>query len=143
MWDIRLSKSEWSTANVVGKARMDNVVQHDRKGNPYQERHYNRDDYTLGLRRHVNGAACEMAVAKRLNMFWPATIGIDPNSFDVGDCMEVRGTDLSYGNLLLYPKDRNKDYAAFVFVIKDGVRFSLKGWMRGMDGMTDRFYDPG
>lgn len=82
----------------------------------------------------VDGAIGEKAVAKFLNRYWSATCVKDLKSIggDVGKGVEVKTSGHLNAHLMV-PKDAADD-AAYVLVIADPPRYTLRGWILGRNG---------
>jgi hypothetical protein len=80
---------------------------------------------------HLMSCRAEMAVAKYLDRFWSGAVG-EYSAADIGPGrgIEVRGTELPHGKLIVHP-DKDPDDSIFVLVIASGRVFTLVGWMKG------------
>ena len=122
---VRLSPQEIITASSIGLRRQVYAM------------HTNLRQYGNGkpewFDAHIMGAMAEFVVARAVNLFWSAHIGVTDQP-DVGGLIEVRlrrvpgsGTDLA-----IRPKD--KDHRPFVQVLGsfDGS-FRIAGWSGGKE----------
>lgn len=94
----------------------------------------------LGFQYHILGAVGELAVAKRLNVFWSGTIGRVDAPGDVGPLQVRTGTGDTY-RLCIYPRD--PDGARFVLVVGLPPHVRVVGWLFGRDGKREEWWcDP-
>lgn len=94
-------------------------------------------DGSNGFQKHIIGAQCELAVAKMLDRYWPGTVNRHGEA-DIGTDIEVRGTDLPHGQLILHRK--NPDDRFYYLVIASGHEFNVVGWIVGEAGKREAFW---
>lgn len=123
-----LSETELQIAALVGCTRHIKATAAGRRPTHGAPKH---DDW----RTHVGGAAAEMAAAKALGVYWPASTDPDYQG-DIGTAQtgmfHVRSTNWNGGHLLLHHSD--PDDALFVLVVGEAPCFRLAGWIRAGDG---------
>lgn len=122
---IALTDYEMKMCADVGEARYSHALTARR--NPGLGPSANR----IGARNDIRGARCEYAVSIILNLSWRPTIG-QIKSRDVGDCVDVRSTELPRGRLIIKPAD--PDGVPFVLAIapgpdREGSTFMVPGWV--------------
>jgi hypothetical protein len=85
----------------------------------------------------IDGACSEMAVAKRFNVYWNASV----DTFKLPDVgpLQVRSTRRSEGKLILHPEDSDDEVFILVTIYRD--IYTLRGWILGKDGKQDGFWD--
>lgn len=98
-----------------------------------------RDDWGADC----NGALAEYAWSKLTNQYWSA---FDRQFLslpgDVGQ-VQIRSTRLANGGLTLHPKDRDEQVfvLALIDLFSKPVTVKFVGWIRGLDGKAERFWD--
>ncbi len=130
---IALTPSELIHASGVGARRhAANLIagRHDRHGAP--------PDWSV----HIEGAAGELAAAKALNLYWPASVDFrERQAGDLPGGIEVRTTSHATGCLLLHPED--KDDRRYILVTGRAPSFEVRGWCLGSEGKHQQFWkDP-
>lgn len=88
-----------------------------------------------GWTKHIEGACGEMAVAKLLNVYWPAKVnsfGIEP---DIDPDIQVKTRSREEYELLVRPGD--DDDQRFVLVIGRFPNYVIHGWMYGRDAKQE------
>lgn len=98
-----------------------------------------------GERGHVLGFKCEIACAKALglmpedNVFDRESFAARRNIYDLGGQIEVRGTELLNGRLIVRPDD--KDNAPYVLVIRNSKtrEYVVAGWLFGYEAKNERY----
>lgn len=90
------------------------------------------------LYNHIESAGAEKAVAKLLNIDWPASINcFNQGVADVGRNTEVRYRTKDEYDLLVRPRD--PDERIYVLVRGALPDYEIIGWMRGQEAKQDRF----
>jgi hypothetical protein len=84
----------------------------------------------------VESSCAELAVCKALGVYWSGLEG--PGARDVKGC-EVRHTERDHGRLILHPSD--PDDVPFVLVTGRRGSYDLRGWIYGIDGKKDIYWD--
>lgn len=139
MVDVILSWPEITVGSQAGVLRhVDNLrkQRHDAHG-------FKGD----GWGANIEGALAEMAVAVKLNRYWlPVTEGsLDALPGDVGK-VQVRSTKNPNGRLILHRDDPDDAHFIFVrgpFLERNGLRFTLVGWIKGTDAKREEWWaDP-
>ncbi len=130
---VALTPSELIHASGVGARRhAANLIagRHDRHGAP--------PDWSV----HIEGAAGELAAAKALNLYWPASVDFrERQAGDLPGAIEVRTTSHATGCLLLHPED--KDDRRYILVTGRAPTFEVRGWCLGSEGKHQQFWkDP-
>jgi hypothetical protein len=85
---------------------------------------------------HIEGACGELAVAKLLNIYWPASVDTFLEVPDVG-CLEVRTRRQDTYDLLV--RDQDSDDRIYVHVTGVIPVFTVWGWMWGGEAKHDRW----
>jgi hypothetical protein len=94
---------------------------------------------TPGWSEHVEGACGELVVAKALNIFWAARLGVLYDG-DVAQ-IEVRTRSRDDYQLLIHQSDH--DHRPYVLVRGRCPRFTIAGWAWGFEAKQDKFWkDP-
>lgn len=130
---VSLTKAESMQCVVLGGARR---IQSKFKGE--------RDSH--GMRgvgawdNDIEGAMCEMAMAKLMGVYFDPTVGTYKGA-DLGEKIQVRGTSYKGGKLIVRENDAEDEI--FVLMVKAFPRFRLVGWMRGADARRDAWFEDG
>ena len=130
--EIKLDGAEMLLAGHAGLMRQ---VQNLRDGRKAAYGAGNMADWQL----HIEGAMCEMAVAKRLGCWWPGKGTFRGD--DAGD-VQVRGTAHGNGRLILHKEDADHD----IFWLVTGINghYWVRGWITGHEGKQEKYWtDPG
>lgn len=85
---------------------------------------------------HIEGALGECAVAKALGIYWSGAIG-DLKAGDV-DNIQVRTTAHKNGHLIMHPED--DDGAIFLLVLGANGQYNIAGWILGLFGKNQKFW---
>ena len=93
-------------------------------------------DGANGWQVEIESSCAELAVCKALGVYWSGLAG--PGARDVTGC-EVRHTELDHGRLILHPSD--PDDVPFVLVTGKRGDYELRGWIYGIDGKKDMYWD--
>jgi hypothetical protein len=132
---VNLSYSEIRRAELIGMMRNNSNIINKR---PHIN---NQTNYSYD--RHIQGAASEMALAKKLGIFYYADI----DDFPIADLsirgfnIQVRSTTNPKYCLTMYDnKDRMKKNQFFFLLIGEIPTFKIMGWMQGIDGMTQKYW---
>jgi hypothetical protein len=131
---VELSPGEQLHASAVGSARRIKAQAASR-----QEPH----GPLAGDPRSVDiEAACaELAVAKALGRYWPASTEPDRREGDVAGGIHVRHTANGRdGRSCLILHDEDADDGIFVLVVGREGRYELAGWTRGSDGKQPEYW---
>jgi len=84
----------------------------------------------------IEGAMAEYAVAKAFDRHWQGKGNL--GDADVSRVIEVRRCIYPYGDLRLHPEDhRDRPY---VLVTGERGAYTIRGWIRGGDGMKERYW---
>ena len=126
--EITLTWPEVAMAVGVGMRRQLSAL---RRGLP--QANGCEDTWTL----HVEGACGELAVAKRLNLYWGGTVDTFKVGGDIGDLIEVRTRSESHYDLIV----RERDRADSIYVLVTGrcPSYVVRGWLRGKDAAKPEF----
>lgn len=83
----------------------------------------------------IQGAAAELAVAKKLGRYWDGSV----NTFKRGDvgAAQVRSTPRRDGSLIVRSNDSEDDF--YILVTGAIPEFNVVGYIRGADAKADRF----
>jgi hypothetical protein len=118
--DVTLSREELELASMIGSKRHLNSMA---RGS--QPAHGFQGD---GLSIHVEGAAAEIAVAKALGLYWPATVD-SYSAADIGDDIQVRLRRKHEYELIVRPGD--SDSHRYVHVTGTMPHFVVHGYIQG------------
>jgi hypothetical protein len=94
------------------------------------DRHETEED---SIKKHIRGAAGEMAVAKALNRYWHASVDTFHDGADVGDKIQVRWRSKPHYDLIIRDSDQD-DHYFFLVVGSIDEGFTVCGWIKGADG---------
>jgi hypothetical protein len=135
--NVTLTIPEWHAAVQLAVMRM---VASD------AQRLNNASTYARSLRlrldQEVVGAAAEYAVAKALGVFYSGTCGTFHNDTDMPNGIEVRGTSMLDGCLIL--RDNDPPDRAYVLVTGEAPTLVIRGWIAGSDCRVREWQrDPG
>jgi len=87
---------------------------------------------------HVEGCLVEMALGKYLGVYWSGKGKL--RAPDVGE-VDVRGTPLLHGRLMIHKEDPND--RIFWLVCGRNGSYEVKGWIKGIDAKEDKWWsDP-
>lgn len=95
---------------------------------------------------HIEGAAAELAVAKALNIYWPASVNTYKGP-DLGLNIQVRLREPSTSSafqpqLIVRPTD--KDSEVFILVVGNSPEFTVAGGIVGLSAKRESWLcDPG
>lgn len=127
---VQLSSAEIMMAATVGIMRQATNIRDGRKDR------YGASEKD-GWQLHVDGALCECAVAKGLDIYWNGSIGTF-SAPDVGH-LQVRGTHWSSGSLILHKSD--SDTEIFILVTGANGKYVLRGWLYGIAAKNKKYWD--
>jgi hypothetical protein len=80
---------------------------------------------------NVVGAQGEMAAAKALGIYWPASVNAGKEEPDFGDNWQVRTLASHHYDLIV--RDNDRDDHRYLLVTGDGPEFVVHGWILGVD----------
>jgi hypothetical protein len=86
----------------------------------------------------IEGAMAELAAAKALGMYWPATVDTFKGP-DIGDDIQVRWTKYNDGRLLYRNADSTDEY--YVLVTGCAPGYEVRGWILGAHARRDEWAD--
>ena len=87
----------------------------------------------------IESCIAEYLVAKTFDSAWiPYRDNPKEIEADVGENIQVRSTNLQHGSLILHKED--KDDHVFVLVIGQNLNKRIAGWVRGIDGKIESFW---
>lgn len=127
---ITLTKEEIKNAELVAGHRRKEDIQ---KG--YKVAWGQSNDPDKIMRDMIEGSYYEAAVCKFLQL--PYTKGVLRGD-DAGR-YQVRGTTYPNGRLILHPEDH--DSKIYILVVGEVPEFTLYGWILGVDGKKDEYWD--
>ncbi len=127
--EIKLTPAEMLFAAEAGCMRQ---IENLAKG----RQDYHGADRSNGWQMHIEGALCEMAVAKARNIYWH---GKGQFRGDDAGTIQVRGTTHPNGCLLLHKDDADHDQ--FWLVTGRGSGYWVRGWMMGHQGKQEKYWD--
>lgn len=90
----------------------------------------------------IKAAAAELAVAKKLGLYWDGSVDTFKSRADVGNRTEVRMSSMRVPKLIVRPNDRSdRDYVLVVDLWEHGKKpkFDLVGWMLGREAMNEQY----
>jgi hypothetical protein len=96
----------------------------------------NGTDPEDGFKVHIQGAMGEVAAAKGLGVYWPASCNSFKNP-DLPPNIQVRLRTKAEYDLIL--RDGDADDEIFVLITGSPPTFSLKGWCLGKEGKKDKW----
>ena len=126
---VCLTELELQIAAMTGASRYWHVRNRGMKNRPAQSH-----DDGLGLARHVEGAAGEMALAKALERYWLPSV----NAFkvaDIGKNIQVRTRTKDEYEMIV--RDHDSDDHYFVLVTGTAPEFKIRGYIKGVDAKRD------
>ena len=122
---------ELNIGGHVGLLRMLSALRRKRK-----QQYGLTDDQ--GLFQHINGAIGEQMTAKHLGVYWSGDIDKIDGAADVGECYQVRATDLRNGKLITHPKDNGHQPFILARILLPDVH--LVGWLWGHEAKRQEFW---
>jgi hypothetical protein len=127
--EVRLTFSEVASAMQVGGMRHLSCLF---KG--WKDKH--GADSMNGWQLHVEGACGEVAAAKALNMYWPATV----NTFDCADLGErIQIKTRSNPDFDLIVRQRDSDHHYFVLVTGVCPVYNVCGFLLGAEAKQEKW----
>lgn len=124
---IALGKFELAIADKVAELRHTEAIKDNRK-----DQH--GFDGENGLEIHKAGARSEMALAKKMRVYWNGNINTFGSCCDVGG-LQVRTADGEKKHLLVRPGDKDKDI--FVYVRGPAPNYDIMGYKKGVDSKIE------
>lgn len=91
-----------------------------------------RDGWSL----HIEGAAGELAAAKAVGRYWPASVNTFRGEADIPGA-EVRTRSRDYYDLIV--REDDEDDKAFVLVVGSMPNYRVCGWIAAGDGKRPEF----
>jgi hypothetical protein len=131
-WSTKLTFDDLSEGGCSGLRRRLRAMQ---KGRTYKN---GRPADDILYKYDIEGAMCELAAARILDLPWEETVELDRVKGDVAG-MQVRSTDREDGCLILYKDDDPEDI--FLLVTHSIPVFTLRGWLMGHEGKLEQFWD--
>ncbi len=132
--EITLNKVEfWNAINVGIIRQMQNISKGRIDAYGAQE----MDGWGI----HIEGACGEAAIAKLFNIYYNGNIG-NLNAVDVNHNkikLEVRTTQSHTNRLIMHDKD--KDDAYYILLTGKAPTFVVRGYIKGIDGKNEKFWD--
>ena len=123
---VELTLFELEMGAIVGSKRRADSISKKRKG--HKRGSWDKD---------VEGALGELAVCKAIGTYWNGSVNTFKDLADVGDNIEVRHTELDSGKLIIRPGDNPE--SLYVLVTGSAPTYDVKGWIKGDDGMKQKF----
>ncbi len=128
---VSLVPFEMHQAGTVALIRMIDNIAHGRN-----ETHGASNDAD-SWSRHIEGALAEFAVCKYRGWYWGGVGQI--GSADVANRnIEIRWTKYQAGRLIIHKQD--SDAALFCLVTGQLGTYSIRGWIRGVNGKRDEWW---
>jgi hypothetical protein len=84
---------------------------------------------------HIAGALGELAAAKALNVYWPASVNARKSEPDLPPDWQVRCRPQSHYDLVIRPDD--PEHFRYILVTGTGPTFQVHGYIKGEDGKRD------
>lgn len=89
----------------------------------------------------IEGALGELAVAKALRFYWPATIDTFKREADIGAHVEIRTRSERWHDLMVH--DEDADDRIFILCRGRAPEYDVAGWIRAREGKRSEFWkDP-
>lgn len=130
---VKLTLPEWDLA--VNTARLRIISSVSQGLNPATT--YKRNALTR-LTEEVVGACGEIGMAKALGLWFVPGLNTFHVSADVLHDVEVRGTALPHGSLIV--RDNDADERRFVLALVDGTSVTLAGWLWGGEAKQEKWF---
>ena len=130
-WEADLTSIEMMVGSYVGSAR--HVQALFRK---FERVAGSKDEDAWNY--HIEGAQGEIAVAKRLGIYWAPAVN-DHTAPDVGPYQVRTNLTRRVENMILRPKDENKKDKIFISVLSFAPRFKILGWIYGHQAMIEKW----
>lgn len=132
--EVKIEHGEFMIAAIGGVMRRLAAIKGD-KSSPWGEPESDADKWGFDIESN----AAEQKVAKWLNVYHYAYSN-NPRKLpgDAGE-YQVRHTRLRNGSLILH--ERDKDDATFILVVGDYPKQKIVGWIKGIDGKQQKFWD--
>jgi len=127
--EVELEDAEIRNATRVGLVRFDEA-----NSRGYENKHGLGKSQQVIV--HMVGARGEAAFCKAAGLVWPAHI----NTFmapDVGEDIQIQTRTKDYYDLIVRPNDN--ELHRFVLVLGLYRRFTIVGWIRGVDAKVKKF----
>jgi hypothetical protein len=123
---VALEWYECRQAELCGGLRHENAMN---KG--YKNKFGDREETPeQSKRKHINGAAAEIAVAKVMNRYWHASVAVFHDLADVGECIQVRWRSKDHYDLIVRDNDQDDHY--FFLVTGDmELEMIVRGYILG------------
>jgi hypothetical protein len=129
---ITLTHGEIVAAGAVGVARQA-ASRNSRSAHGLDE------SATSGMGYAIEGACAELACAKALNLYWPATV----NTFsgpDIGETIQVRRRLNLPGKRDLYVRPNDDEKYAYFLVWGLCPNFEIVGYIWGKNAKIEKYY---
>ena len=141
MIEVKLGHYDQTKARRIGIER----EQWYKSNKPLHKTKYVKMSVDDNTKTQIMSVAAEIAVARYFNLhsFEPRN-GTFKDEADVGENVEVRYSEHNQGDLIIRPRDRNKDYA--VLVTGTFTQLYLMGWHDVASAKTQAYlkdYAPG
>lgn len=96
-----------------------------------------RRSYNLRIEEEIVGACAEAAVHKFLGKFWDTAFGTYHRQSDAPGGIEVRGTKLDNGSLII--RDNDADDRWYVLVTGEAPELIIRGFIKGNEAKQDKY----
>lgn len=120
---------------TVAEARLAAAVGVERQLQALQQHLAHRNGAADTWTLHIEGAAGELAAAKALGVYWPATVGTFHREGDLGPGVEVRTRARHDYDLIL--RDDDNPESAYILVTGTLPHYRVHGWARMQDVLPE------
>jgi hypothetical protein len=129
---IQLTPPEQLLAATVGSRRRVHSIQRGHS-------HRHGADPKLQWDININGALGELAAAKALNVYWPASVNAPKNEPDLPPYWQVRTAERPGSRLIV--REDDADDQRFVLVVGVCPDYTVVGWILGGDAKRDEWIE--
>lgn len=133
--EIILSPNEMYVSAIVGLRRQLSSKVYGHKNTYGSE----RNDIAKQWYINVMGAQGEMAGAKALGLYWPASVNAPKSDPDIWPDWQIR-TRTNTNNVELIVRDDDIDEHKYLLVSGTGPEFLIHGWIKGKDAKRKEWY---
>lgn len=133
---MKVTLNRWQFRACADEAVLRIAVSGDRNG-----KHNNVRDRDLKTRvwDEIIGSCTEMAVCIALGKTWTPSVNDSEKQVDIPPNIEVRGTQIPNGKLILRDQDSLDRW--YFLVTAKAPTFEIVGFIKGLDGRDDRWID--
>jgi hypothetical protein len=132
---ITLTDSEMYMAGQIGLRRtLDSIsAKHKEVNNSKPEDRWNHS---------IEGTFAELAFCKAFEIYWGKELYNNFHGADIGQNIQIRHTSWKKGKLLI-KTEIEREHPEHNYVLVRGIapNFEIVGWIKGQDGMKQRYLD--